>query len=559
MIILGVHSKLHHTGACIVREKGESLEVVAISQERVDRVKDSSAYPGEAIEYCLNAFNLKSLDECDHIVFDYFYNPQWLNDRPQKDTIKAKLSFLKNRFSVKHKVPVNKVTFINHHVAHAYSAFYPSGLDEAAVLIVDGHGTAINPIKKGGQRYSGVYETQSLYEATRDGINLVETTCRPGLGMMYSAFTRFLGFKNYQEGKTMGLAPYGGKYSEKHIAFDPEHSGIVTDYSNITDFGAKEGKWILDNKLKPCTTKSDQVNRFYSRIAWEVQDELENGMLSLAKHAKELTGAKNLCIAGGVGLNCVANNRIVQEGLYENVWIQPASSDAGIPLGCALYGYYNLAKGRKKWTMKDAYLGNEYREEDIREALNSFSEYVHFDEDANYEKTAKLLADGAIVALLHGKSEYGPRALGHRSILVDPRKAENKDILNARVKFREAFRPFAPAVLEEFVDDYFEVKCPSPFMLCVAKAKEKGIKEIPAVIHEDDTGRLQTVNKADNGLFYDVIKAFYKLTGVPVLLNTSFNVAGEPIVETPMDAIKTFLKTNIDYLIMDRFMVSRKK
>ncbi len=282
-------------------------------------------------------------------------------------------------------------------------------------------------------------------------------------------------------------------------------------------------------------------------------------MLRIAQHIKAETGMRNLCIAGGVGLNSVANDKIAKSGVFDNVWIQPAASDAGIPLGCALHGYYQLAGGTRKWHMTNAYLGKEYDNQEIISALMSFGDAIAFDEDASYRRMANLLSEGKIVGLFTGSSEYGPRALGHRSILMDPRKAENKDILNARVKFREAFRPFAPAVLEEFAHEYFDLEYPSPFMLLVAKATEKAKKTIPAVVHTDGTGRVQTVTQRENGSYYDVIRAFHQLTGVPVLLNTSFNIAGEPIVETPTDAIRTFIKTNIDYLVMEGFMVSKAK
>lgn len=564
MVILGLHrDPWHNSGACILHEKSGELRVTAISQERLDRIKDSANYPDQAISYCLEEAGITHAGECDYIISDYILRPDWENDRPSKKGIRDALSFIKRTLKgsyIRNRIAPEKVISMNHHLAHAFSAFYPSGFQNAAVLIIDGHGSVAGNKKIGAEERNSRFETQSLYYADIEkGIKLIESSNRPGLGMLYSSFTRFLGFQRLQDGKTMGLAPYGATHEKNYIDFSSaKYNGIETDYSEYVDIWADNGRWVLIEGLEPCVERGAQTNSYYSRIAWEVQDELEKAMLFLADYAKTRTGADYLCIAGGVGLNSVANDKIRKSGIFKDIWIQPGSSDVGIPLGCALYGYYELAKGRKSWKINNASLGRFYSEESILNAIGKYESSVYFEEDADYRTAARLLAEGNIIGWFQGGSEYGPRALGNRSILVDPRKSENKNILNAKVKFRESFRPFAPSILLEKASEYFEMDYPSPFMLMVPKALTKAKNEIPAVVHIDGTGRVQTVTKRDNDLYYDLINAFYELTGVPVLLNTSFNVAGEPIVETPEDAIDTFLKSAIDYLIMNNFIVRKR-
>lgn len=560
LLIIGLHrAPYHHTGAAVIKETDEGLEVVAISQERLDRIKDSGNNPDVAIDYCLNAVGVGSLDDVDLIVSDYIYKPDLQNDRQLG--LRNALSMLKRNFKdfdKKHAISEEKVRFVNHHMAHACSAFYPSGFSDSAVLIVDGHGTLMAGIDAKEKDPHGAFETQSIFIAEDGKIKRLASSSMTGIGMFYSAFTYFLGFGNMQEGKTMGLAPLGADFRENYLKFSQNYCGIDIDYSDLVNIWGEDRNFVKAEYLEPCRDKQHQTNPYYSRIAWEVQNETEKAMLHLAHYARELTGNNRLCLAGGVALNSVANYAIKQAGVFNDIWVQPASSDTGIPLGCALYGYYHLCEGRKRWEMKHAYLGRNYTQDEIKQAIQSVSDVVAYTEDTDYKQAANLLASGKIVGWFHGGSEYGPRALGHRSILVDPRKAKNKDTLNARVKFREAFRPFAPVVPEEHAHEYFDLDKSSPFMLMVAPIRSEKQDIIPAVTHVDGTGRVQTVTKRDNGLFYDLVVAFGKMTGVPVLLNTSFNVAGDPIVETPEDAIRCFLNTNIDVLILDHFLLRKK-
>ena len=561
LLILGIHREpYHNTGAAALLDDGEEVKVVAISEERLDRVKDSASYPDKSIEYCLSALGAKSVNDCDLIVSDYIHKPEWDKDRP--NGIRNALAVFKKSTAgtrIKHKISGDRVAFVNHHIAHACSAFYASGYEDAAVLIVDGHGTALtqDSLDTSLQKSTG-FETQSLYRMRKGEIELLDQTGAPGAGMLYAAFTQFLGFGLLQEGKTMGLAPYGDGLAEQHVDFPLRFSGVQTDYSELVDIWADEGKWVKQKNLRPCKDSEKQTSDYYARISWEVQNELERAMVHLTEIAQQKTGCSHLCIAGGVGLNSVANYQILRRKIFDEIWVQPASSDTGIPLGCALYGYYHLSGGTRPWKMDKAYMGRTYGPSEITAAVEKYLNKVEVIQDTDYLTAAQLLADGKIVGWFHGGSEYGPRSLGHRSILVDPRNAESKDILNARVKHREGFRPFAPSVLLDRVSEFFDLETPSPYMLLVAPVRPDKRDVIPAVNHVDNTARVQTVSRMENGLFYDLIEAFGKLTGVPVLLNTSFNVAGEPIVETPEDAIKCFLGTEIDVLILDRVLLKKR-
>lgn len=557
-LVLGIHrDPFHNTGAAILRDDGKDVSVVAISEERLDRIKDSSRFPSKAISYCLDAVGAEHISDCDLIVADYIFEKDWSSDRDEN--IIARISSLKDRFIRRksgHEISADKVTFVNHHLAHAYTAYYGAGFDDAAILVVDGHGSIINKNSTLKEfESSDRFETQSLYETDKFGeIQLVERSTLPGIGRFYQAFTKVLGFGELQEGKTMGLAPYGNSNADLGIDFSPSIRGMSTDYSDV--LVALKGP--LAKKIPPVRDLRDQTNAFYSRLAFDVQQQAEASMLYLAEYASRITGKRKLCLAGGVALNSVANQAVATRGVFSDVWIQPASSDTGIPLGCALYGYYSVLKGKRKWKMSNAYLGAKYSVEKIEGAITKFKENIHVEKDLTYSRTAQLLADGKIVGWFCGGSEYGPRALGHRSILMDPRSQENKDILNHKVKHREPFRPFGPSVLQEKAKDYFNLEGESPFMLLVPDVRPEKRSEIPAVTHVDGTARVQTVTRKDNGRYYELIRAFYELTGTPVLLNTSFNVAGEPIVETPEDAIRSFLTNNIDVLVIEDHVLTKK-
>ena len=386
-------------------------------------------------------------------------------------------------------------------------------------------------------------ETQSLFYGSGNDITLIESTDKIGIGLLYASVTDAIKSWFSPRGKTMGLAPYGGGLLDggAMFEFNGQFHGIETDYSDFCE----EGSYQIKRDLPPFDSFEAKAQG-----AFEVQAECERAMLHLAEHAFKVTGSKNLCISGGVGLNSVANHKIYEARLFDKVFINPAASDTGIPLGAALYGLHKIKGQEKTYGEISPYLGPTYSVDAINTAIEMFDGYEVIRDNA-VQLACEILANNKILARFEGRSEIGPRALGHRSILMSPLQAENKDTLNAKVKFRESFRPFAPAVLEELSNEYFEIDCSCPYMLMIPKVRPEKLTVVPATTHVDGTARLQTVTKARNGAFYDLIHGFYEHTGVPVLLNTSFNIAGEPIVETPEDAIKCFSATAIDALLIE--------
>lgn len=529
MIVLGLHKDpWHSSGAAMIRDDGVQTLFASLSEERCNREKDSRKFPLLSTRACMEMLNVASVDDIDLIVMDHIVNADWRLDHYRR------LGSTDNFLAA---ADPKKLHVINHHMAHAHSVFYSSRFESAAVLIVDGRGS-----KK---------ETQSLFMATRgEGIELVDSTTRIGIGLLYAAVTRAIGFGLLQEGKTMGLAPYGADIKKQMFAFPRVYEGIATDYSDF----CIEDSYEIKARHEPIVTVSDQA-----RAAFEVQQECETALLHLASYAFERTGASYLCISGGVALNSVANYKVLQSGIFRDIFINPAASDTGIPLGAALFGYHRILKQPKRYREISPYLGPCYSRERIHAAIEAYRR-TSYDAGAFpgfrveghdvAERAAQLLAKNKIVGNFQGGSEIGPRALGNRSILMSPLIAGNKDILNGQVKHREAFRPFAPVILEEFTRDYFDIDRPSPYMLLVPTVRADKRHVIPAVTHIDGTGRLQTVNREFNPQLYSVIEGFYERTGVPVLLNTSFNVAQEPIVETPEDAIRCFRGTGIDALLI---------
>lgn len=518
MKILGLHKDpWHDTGAAVVRDDGAGPRYVHVAEERLDRVKNSRAFPALSVRACLSETGIGSVEELDFVVLDYIRNgADWRQDQfrtPCRTDV-----FLA-------QVPPEKLRIINHHLAHACAAFYSSPFPRAAVLVVDGRGSD--------------EETQTLWRAGPSGIELVARSTCIGIGLLYAAVTQAIGFGLLQEGKTMGLAPYGGR-GTRIFDFPRVYDGIVTDYAGFCALGSYD---ILAPHA-PLDGFEAQA-----QAAWEVQEECEQAMLHLARYAREATGEDFLCISGGVGLNSVANYKILRAGIFRDIFINPACSDTGIALGAALYGYHALGRGRHHQEGISPYIGLSYGRDRIGQALGAASGLTVLDRDV-FRHATRLLTKNFILGHFQGSSEIGPRALGNRSILVSPLDAANKDRLNKRVKHRESFRPFAPAVLVERVSDYFELDRPCPHMLLVATVRPEMRAVIPAVTHVDGTGRLQTVARQDNPAFYSLIEAFGAETGVPVLLNTSFNVNGEPIVETPEDAVHCFMGTEIDALLI---------
>lgn len=522
--VLGIHKDpWHNTGAAIVMEQDGKVEVVSVAEERLDRQKDSRQFPALAVAACLKHVGLRSVADLDLVVMDYIC----CGDDWKKDFFTTPC----RRDVFLSEIDPAKLQVINHHLAHAAASYYASTFSEAAILVVDGRGSD--------------KETQSLFVGRANEVQLLEKSTDIGIGLLYAAITQLIGFGLLQEGKTMGLAPYGspkvvGARQKRLLPIHGKYSGVGVDYRELCIEDSYEIRVPVD-----VSTPERKA-----QAAFEVQEECEREMLRLAGYARNMTGLGNLCIGGGVGLNSVANHKILQANLFDELYINPACSDTGIALGAALWGYHALLGRPRLAEPLTPFVGPGYSEQDLQDAMLPHADLYRVSGSASFEKAADLLAQNFIVGCFQGRSEMGPRALGNRSILMSPLKAENKDTLNDRVKFRELFRPFAPACMLEHVREYFEIDCPSPYMLFVPEVRPEMREVIPAVTHVDGSGRLQTLTADLNPVFYRLASLFMQRTGVPILLNTSFNVNGEPIVETPTDAIRCFRNTNIDAILV---------
>jgi carbamoyltransferase len=442
-------------------------------------------------------------------------------------------------------------------MSHAAHAFYTSPFKESAILTIDG---------------VGEWSTTSFGYAKNNLIKITNDLRWPhSLGLFYSAFTYFLGFKvNEGEYKLMGLSSYGTpKYYDLILdnLIDVKNDGSI--HLNMKYFAFTHDKVMTNKKFSELfgilpKTKDEKTLQIHFDIGASAQKVLEDVILKMVNHIHTKTKMKNICIGGGVALNGVANYKILKEGPFENVHIPPSPGDAGSAVGAAQYLYYIYHKNSKiipqdntQLIHENVYVGPSFSNEEIMQFLDSDSiSYKSFDRESLLKKTAQLIADGCIVGWYQGKMEWGPRALGNRSILADPRREDMKDILNAKIKHRESFRPFAPSILEEYASKYFDIDVPSPYMLMVAPVKKP--KDIPAVTHVDGTGRLQTVSKQSNPLYYDLINEFNKITGVPIVINTSMNVMGEPIVNTPEQAYQMIVKTDMDYIVLGNNLISKE-
>jgi carbamoyltransferase len=412
----------------------------------------------------------------------------------------------------------------------------------------------------------GEWDTACYGKGVGTDIQMLKELRYPhSLGLLYNAITYYLGFKvNSDEYKVMGLAPYGEPcfidQMRQLMAVQPDGSLKL----NLEYFAFPYGLRMTNKKFDelfggPPREPETGLEQKHKDIAASVQAITEEVVLKMAHHLYRETGLTNLCLAGGVALNCVANGRLLKEGPFENIFIQPAAGDAGAALGVAGFAYHTLLKNNRNFKMRHPYWGPEFPNREIKMFLeNEAIPFKEFDSDKLVELTAGYIAEDKIIGWFQGRMEFGPRALGNRSILANPKNPAMKDIINQKIKFREDFRPFAPAVLEGKVNDYFQIDCPSPFMLLVAQVKPEKQNEIPSVTHVDGSARVQTVNQEDNPLFYDLLNAFDKLTGCPVIINTSFNVRGEPIVCNPREAYNCFMKTGMDYLVMGNYVVAKK-
>ncbi len=568
--ILGINAYDHDVSACLLRDGAIAF---AIAKERITREKHDTGFYQEVIDYCLKAEGI-TLDDVALIVRNCYVLPvEDMDARLAYEDVPEFMDSSERRLvanSPLYLTTSDKVVTLSHHLAHAYSAFAACPFEEGVVMVVDGVGNycvdihepdqltqTVNPLARESESYyrfqGAKLETlkKVWLEPTR-GFLSDEFFFMPGLGALYSRVSSYI-FADWNKcGEVMGLAPYGRSGGIKPLA------DMRTGELEVPEWTAEfHTPWLPDSD--PNWEKSRNL-KHWQDLAWQVQDDTERVLLARAKWLRETTGARNLCIAGGVGLNCVANGRLAREAGFDKVWIQPASGDDGIAIGCAYYGHLQLQKKPRSFVMDHAYLGRAYDDKDIEEALSkglARLETVTRQSDDVCAETARLLSEGNVIGWFQGRSEFGPRALGNRSLLADPRTPEMKDKLNARVKHRQAFRPFAPIVLAERAGEIFEGEEDSPFMLLAKRVRPEWKDKVPAIVHVDGTARVQAVRKETNERLYRLLKEFEALTGVPVLINTSFNVKGEPIVETPRDAVECFLSTGIDHLVLHDAIVAK--
>lgn len=594
MNILGIACYYHDAAAALL-VNGDL--VAAAEEERFTRKKHDSSFPKHAIDFCLRQAGLTAAD-LDYVVF--YEKPLVKFERILQTTLstfpkswgvfrESMVTWFDEKLWIKSKiqtgvgVPPSKILFVEHHLSHAASAMFCAPYEDAAVITIDG---------------VGEWTTASMGRATAkwngSGANHIDLSHElrfpHSLGLLYSAFTAYLGFRvNNGEYKVMGMAPYGQpKYVDevyKLVKVDHDggiilnmdyfsfhHSTHSTFNSKFTDlFGParrpeSEFFTLTTNPRKDHPQWDDRVaaqNQKYADIAASIQLVTEEIILKMAQAAHRATGSKNLVMAGGVALNSVANGRVMREGPFENVFIQPAAGDAGGAIGAALYAYHVIFGHPRKFVMEHAYWGAEYPEAEMVAAIKQAGfEYEAFDDDDKLlDQAVETLLQSKVISWYRGRFEWGPRALGHRSIIADPRRDEMKEIVNTKIKFREPFRPFAPVIMEERASEYFttpnlDKQYPPRYMLMVSDIPEDKWDKIQAVCH-NGTGRLQSVREAWNSGYYNLIKKFDQATGVPVLLNTSYNLRGEPIVTTPQEAINTFAASDIDQLVMGPFLVKK--
>ena len=584
--ILGISAYYHDSAATLIID---GKIIAAAQEERFTRIKHDSGYPFKAVNFVLN-FGKVSLSEIDYIIF---YKKPFLKFERLLETYvaftpkgftqfsKAMPTWLKEKLFQKKMLfdqlkkhdknfnDENKILFSEHHLSHAASAFFPSPFEEAIVLTADG---------------VGEWATTTVAIGKGNNLEIKKEIHFPhSLGLLYSAFTYYTGFKvNSGEYKLMGLAPYGSPIYEDKILnnlIDIKDDGSF--WLNQKYFNYATGLTMINDKFselfgqKVRNSKNEKITQFHMDIAASIQKVTEDIMLKIANSLKKEFNISNLCLAGGVALNCVANGKILKEKIFDNIWIQPAAGDAGGSLGAALALWYLDQKNPRKIDLRDSmqgsYLGPEYTQNEIENELKELGAIYEIKTEENLiDCTAEDLSKGKAIGWFQGRMEFGPRALGGRSILGDPRSASMQKNLNLKVKYRESFRPFAPSILRDEVNDWFELNEDSPYMLLVANIKKDkqnqmtddekklfGIEklnikrsEIPAVTHVDYSARIQTVSRDTNKKYYDLIKKFKDKTNCPVIVNTSFNVRGEPIVNTPKDAFNCFMGTELDNLVI---------
>ncbi len=584
MNILGISAFYHDSAACLLRDGNI---VAAAQEERFTRVKHDPSFPQEAVAYCLKeagieigdvdyvAFYDKPFLKFERLLMTYLATvpkgirsfiqqmPPWLKEKLlMRTTLRKRLGY------------EGTILFMTHHQSHAASAFFPSPYQEAAILTLDG---------------VGEWATTTYGVGKDNHIAILKQINFPhSIGLLYSAFTYFTGFKvNSGEYKLMGLAPYGRPvYADliREKLIDVKADGSFR--LNLDYFDYCSGLQMTNDRFAalfggPRRNPETAFTQREMDIARSIQEVTEEIILKMAATVHRETGMKNLVLAGGVALNCVANGRLLREGPFENIWIQPAAGDAGNALGCALYVWHQILKNPRTADARRqnaTYLGPWFSDDAIRSYLDEEKiPYERFDEEGLCDRVADLMSAGKVVGWFQGRMEFGPRALGARSILGDPRNRAMQSVLNLKIKFRESFRPFAPTVLVERVSDVFELDRESPYMLLVADVSGKHLRsltpeereaqgfaklkvirsDLPAITHVDNSARIQTVDRRDNPRYYRLIERFCAKTGCPVIINTSFNVRGEPIVCTPQDAYRCFMRTNMDYLALGPFVLDK--
>ena len=554
MNIIGI-SALYHDSSCCILKNGQL--VAAVQEERFTRRKNESVMPCESFKYCLDEANL-SINDIDCLA--YYEKPVQKLSRQLWSGFDMHFQYndSKNPLNTEKEIREllgyeGEIQYIGHHLSHAAGAYYYSGFDEAAVLTMDG---------------VGEWATTSYNYANSQEIRTLEEVYFPhSLGLFYAAITSYLGFRiNSGEYKVMGLAPYGNPiYEDKlwEIIKNGERGQFRLNlpYYDFIKANCMYSELFIDLMKQPPRVPESEITQYHMDLAKSLQCVLEKIILNKVTYLKQITNSDNLCLSGGVALNVVANSKIQKEKYFKNIFVQPAASDAGNALGAAAAAYTNLTGKRiPNSRLEHVYLGPQNSYDEIESILSStlleYTDYVN-KTDELIKVTAELLAQGKVVGWFQDRMEFGPRALGNRSILADPRVNDMRDKLNRMVKKREQFRPFAPAVMEEKASDHFDMDSPSPFMLCTCQVISD--IDLPAITHVDGTARVQTVNDKFSSKFYRLIEEFYRQTNCPIILNTSFNVRGEPIIMTAIDAIKCFVNTNIDILVLGDFLIDRKK
>jgi carbamoyltransferase len=553
MIVLGLKCHSHDTGAAIVSDSGGGLAVHAISEARLNRRKHSFTYPLMSIAYCLAALGLERLDQVDLVCIDK-HMERWPDSNSQHGFDNA-LRRYQPRYDDNHRwnylveqsldFSGTKVEWVNHVDAHAASAYYASPFDDAAVLIAEG-GTGIYRGK--GNELSIIDRIGYFGHGYRDGKRLENRRDHfVNSSFLYDRVSELLGYDIFGAGQTMALAGYAHLFDKRDLfqvekdRFDDfiiNHDHTVHGMRDMEAYAGSDG---------------DIVAEPWCNLARQAQETLEEDVLYLAWQARKKTRARNLCLAGGAALNCIINRKIMESGLFRDLFIQPAASDEGIPLGAALHGFY-AGGGEERWHMRHAYLGADPGAPDLDDMVSTWRLETEL---AGPADVARLLAGGAIIGRMDGGSEYGPRALGNRSILADPRAAGMKDRINGTIKHREGFRPFAPSCLADAPPEFIDTPSDSPFMIVAGQVAPSHRDKIPAVTHADGSCRVQTVTREANADYHALIEAFGAETGLSLLLNTSFNDQGEPIVETWQDAVGCFLRTGLDALWLGGTLVRK--